>query len=93
MVPKFQLNTLSLEKSFCIKHFLLKVLQLMNKELTQNKVFNYFNIGDAKNLVKLKSCSYTHLWVILGDFFSALVLSIVKAPCYWLKLLQLHIRY
>ena len=26
----------------------------MNKDLAQNKVFNYFNTGDAKTLVNLK---------------------------------------
>ena len=40
--------------SFCINQYLLKVSKLMNKDLVQNKVFNYFNTGDAKTLVKLK---------------------------------------
>ena len=45
-----------MEKAFCIKQYLLKVSKLMNKDLAQNKVFNcnYFNIGDAETLVKLK---------------------------------------
>ena len=42
------------EKSFCINQHLLKVSKLINKDLAQNKVFNYFNTGDAKTLVKLK---------------------------------------
>ena len=40
------------------KHFaltsILKVSKLMNKELAQNKVYNYFNTGDPKTLIKLK---------------------------------------
>ena len=33
--------------------YISKVFKLMNKDLAQNKVYNYFNI-DAKTLVKLK---------------------------------------
>ena len=36
------------------KKNLLKVSKLMNKDLAQNKVFNYFNTEDAKTLVKSK---------------------------------------
>ena len=53
-VPKFQLNILRVEKAFCINQYLLKVSKLMNKYLAQNKVYNYFNIGDSKTLIKLK---------------------------------------
>ena len=42
------------KKAFCIKQYLLKVSKLMNKDLAKNKVFNCFNTGDAKTLVKLK---------------------------------------
>ena len=42
------------QKAFFIQFYLLKVSKLMNKYLALNKVFNYFDIGDAKNLVKLK---------------------------------------
>ena len=54
MVPKFQLNILRVEKAFCIKQYLLKVSKSVNKDLAQNKMCNYFSIGDAKTLVKLK---------------------------------------
>ena len=51
---KFQLNILRVEKAFCINQYFLKVSKLMNQDLAHNKVYNYFNIGDAKALVKLK---------------------------------------
>ena len=50
-VPKFQLNIL---RAGCINQYLLKVSKLMNKHFAQNKVYNYFNIGDAKTLLNLK---------------------------------------
>ena len=53
-VPNFQLTILRMEKLFCINQYLLKVSELMNKDLAQKKAFNYFNIGDAKTLVKFK---------------------------------------
>ena len=34
--------------------FLYLDISLMTKDLTQIKVYTYFNIGDAKTLVKLK---------------------------------------
>ena len=37
-----------MEKAFCINQYLLKVSKLINKDLAQSKVYNYFNIGDAK---------------------------------------------
>ena len=43
-----------MEKAFCINQYLLKVSKLINKNLAQNKMHNYFNIGEAKTLVKLK---------------------------------------
>ena len=42
------------EKTFCINQYLLKVSKLMNKDLAKNNVGNYFNIGNAKTLVKFK---------------------------------------
>ena len=51
---EFQLNILRVEKAFCINQYFLKVSKLMNQDLAHNKVYNYFNIGDAKALVKLK---------------------------------------
>ena len=42
------------EKVFCINQYLFKLSKLINKDLAQNKMYNYFNIGDAKTLVKLK---------------------------------------
>ena len=53
-VPKFQLNTLRVKKVFRINQYPFKVSKLMNKDLAQNKVYNYFNIAYAKTLVKLK---------------------------------------
>ena len=55
----------------------------MTKDLSQIKVYTYFNIGDAKTLVKLKekqskfsrSCSYTHLSANLGGFFALFLLN------------------
>ena len=35
-------------------HFLHPGISLMTKDLAQNKLYTYFNIGDAKTLVKLK---------------------------------------
>ena len=52
-VLKFQLNILRVERAFCINQYLLKVYKLMNKDLAQNKVYNYFNIGDAKTLTEI----------------------------------------
>ena len=52
-VLKFQLNPLRLEKSFCINQYLLKVYKSINNDLAQNKVYNYFNIGDAKTLIEM----------------------------------------
>ena len=52
-VLKFQLNILRVERAFCINQYLLKVYKLMNKDLAQNKVYNYFNIGDAKTLIEI----------------------------------------
>ena len=37
-----------MEKAFSINQYHLKVSKFMNKNLTQNKVYNYFNIGDVK---------------------------------------------
>ena len=44
------------EKVFCVNQYLLKVSKLLNKDLAQNKVYNYnyFNVRDAKTLAKLK---------------------------------------
>ena len=53
-VTEFQLNTLRAEKAFCNNQYLLKVSQLMNKGLALKQGVNYFNIGDAETLVKLK---------------------------------------
>ena len=58
-------------------------ISLMTKDLSQIKVYNYRNIGDAKTLVKLKekkskfsrSCSGTHLLANLEVFFALLVLT------------------
>ena len=55
----------------------------MTKDLAQNKLYTYFNIGDAKTLVNLKhqyskfttNCSYTPLSENCCDFFASLVLS------------------
>ena len=52
--PKSQLNTLRLEKVFWINQYFLKVSKLRNKDLSQNKMYNSFNIGDVKTVVKLK---------------------------------------
>ena len=41
------------ERSILHNQYLLNVSKLMNKDLSQNKVGNYFNIGDGKTLVKL----------------------------------------
>ena len=53
-MAKFQLNTSRVETAFCINQYLLKVHQLMNKDLAAIKVYNYFKIGGAKTLIKLK---------------------------------------
>ena len=53
-VTKFQLNTSRVEKAFYINQYLLKLSELMNKDLAQIKGYYYFNIGDAKTPVKLK---------------------------------------
>ena len=59
-------------------------ISLMTKDLTQIKVYTYFNIGDAKTLVKLKRkirvnspgvVPYTHLFQEnFGNFFVLLAL-------------------
>ena len=43
-----------MENAFCINQYLLKVSRLMNKDLAQNKMFNYFIIGDAKRDGKIE---------------------------------------
>ena len=50
-------------------------ISLMTKDLSQIKVYTYFNIGDAKTLVKLKEIlqELFHIpifWEILGIFLS-----------------------
>ena len=59
-------------------------ISLMTKYLAQIKFYTYFNIGDAKTMVKLKRkirvnspgvVPYTHLFqACLGDFFVLLAL-------------------
>ena len=60
-------------------------ISLMTRDLAQIKVYTYFNIGDAKTLVKLKRKSrvispgvvpYTHLvQANFGDFLISLALN------------------
>ena len=40
------------EEAFWINQYLLKVFKLMNKDLVQNKVYNYFNKRDTKTQEK-----------------------------------------
>ena len=51
-----EINALEGNRQFSVnfgKYLLFPVIGLIKKDLARNKVYNYFNVGDAKTLVKL----------------------------------------
>ena len=84
-INAFEANIDSFQQIF-VKYLLFPHpdISLMTKYLAQIKFYTYFNIGDAKTMVKLKRkirvnspgvVPYTHLFqACLGDFFVLLAL-------------------
>ena len=51
-----EINALEGNRQFSVnfgKYLLFPVIGLIKKDLARNKVYSYFNVGDAKTLVKL----------------------------------------